>query len=249
VTDDTGRAASPLSGAFNFRDLGGMPTVDGGRTRAGLLFRSDTLQALTEEDVRVLTHDFGVQMVVDLRSGSEAVEQGRGPLADQSVCYVNIPLRDLAVEDGRDPGDQTLGFYLAHLGAPTPQLTMTVEILAATAGRPTVLHCAAGKDRTGLVTAMVLRLVGVEDDAVVADYMETAKNMPRIVSRLRDWPRYSRHMDTVPAAVYRAEEHTIRGFLRALDEEYGGARAWAAARGVAPGAVDRLRDAMVERPA
>jgi protein-tyrosine phosphatase len=66
-----------LTGAFNFRDLGGLPTADGRRTRSGLLFRSDTLQALTEADVTQLVRSLGVMLVMDLRDAGEAIGEGR----------------------------------------------------------------------------------------------------------------------------------------------------------------------------
>jgi hypothetical protein len=75
----------PLDGAFNFRDLGGLPAAGGQAVRAGVLFRSDTLQALTEQDVTRLVDALGVELIVDLRGGAEAVEQGRGLLAGASV--------------------------------------------------------------------------------------------------------------------------------------------------------------------
>jgi protein-tyrosine phosphatase len=236
---------SPLAGAFNFRDLGGLRAAEGRRIREGVLFRSDTLQALTERDVSTLVERLGVELVVDLRIGTEAVEEGRGPLAAANVCYLNAPLRDLPVSD-LPAAEQTLHFYLEHLASPTPMLPTVLRVLAAAAGRPTVLHCAAGKDRTGLVTALVLHLLGVADEDIVADYLATEPNMPRIIERFRGWTRYRDHMATVPPEVYQAQEHTIRGFLHHLDERYGGAAGWARAHGVDADTLDRLRAGLLD---
>ena len=237
---------SPLHGAFNFRDLGGLRAGPHRRVRHGVLFRSDTLQALTEDDVRRLVEDLGVELVVDLRVGPEAVAEGRGPLAHTAVSYLNAPLQDLPVLPHVTPRDQCLHFYLEHLASPSPTLPTLIRVLAAMAGRPTVLHCAAGKDRTGLVTALVLRLVGVDESDIVADYLASAHNMPRIVARFRDWPRYREHMRRVPPEVYQADEYTIREFLRRLDEEYGGARGWARRRGLPDTVLDQLADGLLE---
>lgn len=246
MVDRGGGAASPLEGAYNFRDLGGLPAHGRRRVRSGVLFRSDTLQALSEQDVRRLVEDVGIGLVVDLRSGPEAVEEGRGPLASGTTCYLNAPLPDAPVSD-ESPDQQTLLFYLANLAAPVSPLPTLLHLLSSVVGRvPTVLHCAAGKDRTGLVTALTLRLVDVEEDAVVDDYLRTGENMARIVQRFRDWPRYRDHMQRVPPEVYRADESTIRGFLRELDSRYGGARGWAAARGVGDDVVDRLARGLLE---
>jgi hypothetical protein len=114
------------------------------------------------------------------------------------------------------------------------------------AGRPTVLHCAAGKDRTGLVTALVLRLLGVADEDIIADYLATADNLPRIIERFRGWPRYREHMALVPPEVYQAHEYTIRGFLHGLDERHGGAHGWARSRGIDDDVLQRLSAGLLE---
>jgi protein-tyrosine phosphatase len=236
---------APLTGAFNFRDLGGLAASGHRRVRTGMLFRSDTLQALTDDDVTRLVEHLGVEVVIDLRIGPEAVAEGRGPLAAATVCYLNAPLRDLPVSD-LPPAEQSAAFYLEHLASPSPVLPMLLRMLAAASGRPTVLHCAAGKDRTGLVTALTLRLLGVDDEDIVADYLATERNMPRIVERFRSWPRYRDHMAAVPAEVYQAHEITIRTFLERMDEVYGGAREWALARGLDDSVLDQLVRGLTE---
>jgi protein-tyrosine phosphatase len=236
---------APLTGAFNFRDLGGFAASGHRRVRRGMLFRSDTLQALTDDDVTRLVEHLGVEVVIDLRIGPEAVAEGRGPLAAATVCYINAPLRDLPVSD-LPPAEQSAHFYLEHLASPSPVLPMLVRMLAAASGRPTVLHCAAGKDRTGLVAALTLRLLGVDDEDIVADYLATGQNMPRIVERFRTWPRYRDHMAVVPAEVYQAHEVTIRTFLRRMDELYGGARGWALGRGLDDAVLDQLVRGLTE---
>ncbi len=238
------RHISPLAGAFNFRDLGGLPTADGRRTRYGRLFRSDTLQELTEDDVDRLLHDYGITYIVDLRTAEEAVTEGRGPLGRLPVCYVNVPLADVDSPSGV-PGELVVRQYLEHLEC-DPNLVTALDLLAHVARRPTVLHCAAGKDRTGVVTALLLRILGVTEEAVVADYLATAKNMERIVARFRRWPRYRRNMAMLPEEIYRCEEHTIRVFLQELESRYGGARNWALRKGLSEQVMARLEAVMLE---
>lgn len=233
-----------IEGAFNFRDLGGLRTRDGATIRPGALFRSDTLQALSPADVAHLVDELGLELIVDLRIGPEAVTEGRGPLAATPVSYLNAPLRDLPVSD-LPPAEQSLHFSLEHLASPASPLATVVRIVSALAGRPVLVHCAAGKDRTGLVTAMLLRLLGVDDEAIVADYLRTEENMARVIERFRGWPRYRDHMAAVPAEVYQAHEYTIRGFLDGLDRIHGGAEAWSRSRGIDPGVLDRLRKGLL----
>lgn len=237
-----------MTGAFNFRDLGGLSTTDGRTVRPGLLLRSDTLQALTPADVDFLVEELRLELVVDLRVGPEAVEQGRGPLADTPVCYLNAPLRDLSPVAGLAPDEQARRFYLDHLAAPASPLATVVRVVCAQAGHPLLVHCAAGKDRTGLVVALLLRLLRVRDSDIVADYLRTAANMQRIVHRFRGWPRYREHMARVPAEVYQANRPTMVGFLAGLDSRHGGAEAWARARGIGDAEIAGLRAALLTSP-
>jgi protein tyrosine/serine phosphatase len=238
------RHVSPLAGAFNFRDVGGLPAADGRRTRYGRFFRSDSLQELTDEDVARLVDDLAITFVIDLRGAQEAVEEGRGPLARRPVCYANVPLIDVDSPAGA-PGELTVTQYLDHVES-DPNLVVAIELLALVIRRPTVLHCAAGKDRTGVVTALLLGMLGVDEEAIVADYMATAENMERIVERFGRWPRYRTNMASLPAEIYRAEEHTIRVFLREMAARYGGARAWALSKGIGADVIVRVEAEMLE---
>ncbi len=144
------------------------------------------------------------------------------------------------------PAEQTLHFYRETLNSPGPVLPTVLRLLAATAGRPTVLHCAAGKDRTGLVTALTLSLAGVDEADIVDDYLASAHNMPRIVERFRGWPFYRDHMAAVAPELYETHERTIRGFLDVLDRDWGGAAGWAAARGIPAAVPADLADGLLE---
>lgn len=233
-----------LDGAYNFRDLAGLRAADGRTVRPGVLFRSDTLQALTHNDVELVCNTLGVELIIDLRAGYEAVAQGRGPLAETAICYLNAPLNDVSASDA-DPRAQTLHFYLATLDHSGRLLANVVRTIAAMDGRPVIVHCAAGKDRTGLLTALLLGLLGVRATDIVADYLASSPNMPRIVDRLRTWPYYREHMTRVPPEVYSAEEYTIRGLLHELGESHGGALGWAHANGLGEEAIRRLRHSLL----
>jgi protein-tyrosine phosphatase len=192
------RSISPLTGAYNFRDLGGLQLPDGRRTRYGLLFRSDTLQALTVSDVAFLRQTIGLRVVVDLRLAHEVAEEGRGLLSTaDEVSYLNAPL-EMAKTDGILPGEVMKHLYNQCLASES--LATAVRHIAEHAGRPIVFHCAAGKDRTGIVAALVLTLLGVADEVIVADYLASTANMPRVVERLMSWPHYREHLVAMPIA-------------------------------------------------
>jgi protein-tyrosine phosphatase len=237
--------AEEPAGALNFRDLGGLPVGPDRRTRHGVLFRSDTLQALTDDDVALLVDRVGLEAVIDLRVGAEAVEQGRGPLVARDITYLNAPLREAAPND-EPPSRQALLFSLQHLEAPTSVLGSVVRAAAAFAGRPTVVHCAAGKDRTGLVVVLLLALAGVDRAAIVADYLASGPNMSAVMERFATWPRYRAHMATVAPELYMAHEATVHGVLDALDARYGGVHGWATARGIDAALLARFPDLLTE---
>lgn len=232
-----------LTRPANFRDIGGMFTTDGRKVRSGRLFRSDSLQELDDDDITALVELLRIRYVIDLRTSSEAVQQGRGPLSTYPVAYLNVPLVDVDAPIG-PPGMVVLNQYLEHLES-DPNLPLAVETVAHAVRHPTVVHCAAGKDRTGVVMALVELLLGVPEEQVVADYMVTAANIEGILGRLRQWQRYADNMARLPAEIYRCEEHVIRGLLRELASRYGSARQWALDRALPTDLADQLKSRLL----
>jgi hypothetical protein len=242
----------PLSGAYNFRDLGGYRASGGRQTRWGRLFRSDTLHELTDGDLEVL-RDVGLASVIDLRTPTEVERTGRGLLAGEPVRYVNLSVLG---EEVRDVGEaraaptiadfvDVADRYLTYLDG-TAALRAAVELLTEESSYPVVFHCAAGKDRTGVLAALVLDCLGVDRQAIVDDYALTATRMDLIVARLRRDPLYGDRVDELPASVFAVEAGTMERFLAGVHERYGGARGWALAAGVPEEALDRLPALLLE---
>lgn len=234
-----------LEGAFNFRDLGGLSTRDGRRLRSRRLFRSDTLQALTPADVARLRRDLGLRGVVDLRLPEEVEDQGRGPLAAHAeIRYANLSLQ-MAATEGVAPEEVMQRLYLGCL-LPGSALGPAVQQVCDFSDQPLVFHCAAGKDRTGLLAAVVLRLLDVDDQLILDDYMRSAAAMSRMIERFATWPRYRDHMSKAPPHVYRVEAEPLLAFLRHLDGMPGGTRGWVRAQGVRDSSLRLLSERMVE---
>ncbi|WP_127782051.1 tyrosine-protein phosphatase [Rhodococcus sp. X156] len=235
-----------LQGAVNVRDLGGLPTADGRTVRSGRLLRSDSLSELTESDVRTLVDELQLELIIDLRAAAEVERDGRGPLAQRPVRFANLPLQgqhqvrlDLAADAGQD-GDLAAHYasYLEHSG---PNLVAAARLLGQTR-TASVVHCAAGKDRTGILVALVLQALGVAAEEVVADYAATAANMPRVRERLFRSPSAQlRETFTVPDWILAAEPDTMRRFLTHLDG-WGGAAAYLADQGFSHAELVALRD-------
>jgi protein tyrosine/serine phosphatase len=237
-----------LRGAFNFRDLGGLPTLDGRQTRQGVMFRSDALHHLERSDLDRLA-DLGIMSVVDLRSPAEVEHHGRGLLADESIGWFHLPLGDVGAP-GYEPspalaaGD--LGaHYIDTLPERSETLARVIEHLADPTSLPAVFHCTAGKDRTGMVAALVLEIVGVGADEIVADYALTDPRMPQIARRYVA-PDLSETDDFELLPMMRAQASSMQQFLDGLERGYGGATEWARANRVSDATLTRLRDLLVD---
>jgi protein-tyrosine phosphatase len=250
-----------LDGAVNVRDLGALPTGDGQRTAAHRLLRGDNLQDLSPSDVKLLVQDIGVTTVVDLRSPTEVASEGPGPLTRvESVrhAYLSVlPERGEATDaaaaalairrDGarsRYPGDMRAGYYLGYLEDRPDHVVAALRSVAQAPGAALV-HCAAGKDRTGVVVALALSAVGVRRDAVVADYAATAERMDAVLGRLRASRTYAADIDKSPADDHMPRAETITAFLDEVDWRYGGALRWLSSRGFGASDVAALRVKML----
>jgi protein-tyrosine phosphatase len=132
-----------LQGAYNLRDLGGLPTEDGGTTRPGRVFRSDSLQSVTPEDVALLHDRLGIRSLVDLRGEDEVVAEGKGLLADRDVRYVNLPLVQedgtlvSYLEDARTV--DLVPRYLSYLDSPGRAMLRALELISGAEEAPTRL--------------------------------------------------------------------------------------------------------------
>jgi protein tyrosine/serine phosphatase len=246
-----------LDGAVNVRDLGALPTGDGQSTAAHRLLRGDNLQDLSPSDVRLLVRDIGVSAVVDLRSPTEVASEGPGPLTRvESVrhAYLSVlPERGTATDAAADalairrdgarsrfPDDVRAGYYLGYLDDRPDHVVAALRSVAEASGAALV-HCAAGKDRTGVIIALALSAIGVRRDAVVADYTATAERMDKVLDRLRGSATYAADIDKAPADDHTPRAETMAAFLEEVDARYGGVLPWLSSRGFGPGDVASLR--------
>ena len=234
-----------LDGPSNFRDLGGLPIAGGGSTRFGLVYRADRLCTLTDADLRRLT-DAGIRHVFDLRSETEAADfPDRLPAgadyvrlsmtSDQTFQARTIYERIIAGEiKSYGEADMVAG-YLTMLQNFGPSLARVVRQVGQ--GEPTVIHCTAGKDRTG-VASMLLDLAGVAAEHVVADYALSSKRRPSLqqdqtearslVPMLEDYG-----LDPAGfAPLWEARPAIMSATLEGLHDRWGGAAGYLTAAGM-----------------
>ena len=238
-----------MESCCNFRDLGGYPTADGRQTRWRLLFRADGLTRLSSTDLSTLA-ELGVRNVIDLRTALEVESRGRFPADATGVRYHHLPLTDTlpGAEDVPQWGDT--GFiarrYLGMLEWGAPSVAAALELLADRANLPAVFHCSVGKDRTGVLSALVLGFLGVPDDVIVEDYLLSAAAMVRILDRLRaEYPEAPDEVERFAPVVLSVEPAAMAGFLAEVHTRHGSFEALADSLNLA-GAVDRLRRNLLE---
>jgi hypothetical protein len=241
-----------MEGLDNVRDVGGLPLRGGGTTRPGQLLRSANLRHVTPADVAHLVDEFGLRLVIDLRTAREIDRDGVTAVAAagvETVALSFIPEDGSALPETGDDTDPLLRSYLGYLVDRTENVVEAVRLLGGPDAGPALVHCAAGKDRTGVLVALVLDAVGVEREAVVADYALSAEQVEAM------WRRWTTAAgtpmpDDLTPHLPRAE--VIATVLARLDAEHGdggqgGAAAWLRANGLEDDALARLRARLTGR--
>ncbi len=215
-----------FDGSFNFRDIGGYPTVDGRAVRWGRYYRTGRHDRMSEQDLARL-QELRIATQVDLRKPEEVREHGTGPLSAMGANYHNIAV----IPDGgtdqlaRLVGDTGISGkrYLGYLEfGPEPWLQL-FDILAEAEDHPIVLHCSAGKDRTGVATAFLLSVLGVDRALIEADYILTNRDVARQTDFIERTTGFPEGMDReMMLRATGVPEEAMSDFLDGLHERWGG---------------------------
>jgi protein-tyrosine phosphatase len=232
-----------LLGADNARDLGGLPTADGRSTRRGLIYRAALIPELLPDDVDLLVRRVGLRTVIDLRTQFE-VDAVTSRWAEHAVNWLHCPI----YIGRREPiGERSLDYadaYIEYLtGDPEPALRAVRTLLDPDA-LPALFHCAAGKDRTGVIAALLQDVLGVPHPTIAEDYALTVRALPAIIERLATLPPYSALRQTT-IAEHIPEAETMHRFLRRLTDEFGGAEGWLRGHGVDDAHLYRFRAELI----
>ncbi|GFG84066.1 tyrosine-protein phosphatase [Mycolicibacter algericus] len=229
----------------NLRDLGGLQVAGGGRTRHGVLYRSDAPYRVDRTPVTMPL--WPPSLVIDLRSDDETPEPHpwqeaseilRLPLLRSAAVVTEAAVSNVVRDDYLE------GVYRDVLDSGAEALASVISH-AATADGPVLIHCAAGKDRTGLAAAVLLLAAGVSADQVVADYVATGANMGRLLNRLRRLGILLPEAPPPPAAALAAPEHLIAMVIEKLTGQPDGIVGWARRHGVGTDAVERWRSKFI----
>jgi protein tyrosine/serine phosphatase len=239
-------------GCINVRDLGGLGAVGGATTQHGRVVRADNLRKLSEQGRQALV-DHGVARVVDLRFPEELAEDPEG---DLPVEVVHVSLfgdnrtpewqaeQNAAMDDAATAEEYLVWSYGAFLDRYRGKFAAAVQAIADAPDGAVVVHCLGGKDRTGLITALLLRIAGVPAEAVGEEYALTeAALAPTTAAWIAQGPdeadrRRRELLRPAPASV-------MVDVLRGLDERYGGVGEYLRGAGVTDDSLERIRDRLV----
>jgi protein-tyrosine phosphatase len=247
--EPTGRVRRvELQGSWNFRDLGGYVGRDGRPLRWRRLYRADGLDRLTEADL-VLVEALRLRTVVDLRTSDE-VAKGRLATGAGEVAWHHLPMLD--VLPPREDYEAWVGpanvaqQYLSMVSSGAGTISAFLELVCDPGAYPLVFHCFAGKDRTGILTALVLGLLGVADVDIAADYALSQAAMIHLLEWLRAQSgETAAQIDARAPAIVAAEPETMAEFLKRFRAAYGSFDAYVARLGH-PDAGTRLAGILLE---
>ncbi|WP_199034995.1 tyrosine-protein phosphatase [Glycomyces salinus] len=236
----------PTEQVFNLRDIGGLDAADGKKVKTGMVFRSDNFGQATESDLDYIVNDLGVRHVIDLRRPNELEVTGRFPEVE-GVDFHHFELRHIPWESverevfADSPEEEIVRFlrqrYSGMMEAGYKAVRDSLDVISL--GEPVIFHCMAGKDRTGIVAAVLLALLGVDDEDIAADYELSNIGL----ERWRAWrdanlgaPERDRGLGT-PAEAMRAT-------IEEINDRFGSLAVYARAIGFDK--ADRVRELLLE---
>ena len=237
-----------VEGCTNFRDAGGWAMADGGRMRTDAFYRSDDPIRVTPAG-RAAVDALGLRLAVDLRQKAQ-FDRSPGFLPDDRTVHVQLVDRVIDVQNPptlHEASDIT-DLYVGMVDRSQEQLARVLDLVAASSAGPVLVHCAYGKDRAGLVTALVQAAIGVSAEAIVEDYVRS--DGP--ARRRREWLIAEPRSDDPPTAaappfLFTAPAAAMAGLLDRQIARHGSLDGWVAQLPIAPETPERLRDGLVER--
>ena len=239
-------------GLINFRDLGGLETADGKRVKKRLLYRAALLSNIPASAGALIAEEYNIKNVIDLRSQVE-VRQNPVLWADESeIFYTSLPFSDgfmhIPEKVTKEQLDELIWKrYFDYLDYARNDIKNALENIANAALNDigTVYACVFGKDRTGVLTAIILEILGVNKSEIIKDYLLSQDAMSDLRAILASDPLHGPKLMSSPKEIYEARRYIIKKFLDEL-EKIGGATEWAMRIGVEKQTLNTLRQNLLE---
>ncbi len=239
-----------FEGCFNFRDIGGYLNQDGRRVKKGLYFRAGRQDRMTDKDLARLS-DLNISTQIDLRKQEEVLDQGRGPLEALGANYINIAV---IPEGGSEKLNKLVGDtgisgkrYLGYLEFGPTSWIRLFGILSEEENLPVLLHCTAGKDRTGVSTAFLLSVLGVSRDIIEADYLLTNLDTERQADFIESTVGYPEGYDREKMiSIAGVPRDAMKDFLDGVESKWGSVIEYLQKIGVTKDQMDLVRNNFLE---
>ena len=237
---------------INFRDIGGYRARDGRTVAWRRIFRSGDLAKMNDNDLSRLKGEIALKSVIDLRSETEIQGQDRSPLTKADVKYHHVPFM---TDAGNREEDERIfrtitnmgEFYLYLIRRNTfgRSIVAALKIIADPGNHPLVFHCAVGKDRTGILAAVLLSVLGVAEDDIIKDYTLSEPYMDELLKRTNDDPEMAEFVRQIPGFFWKAAPESMIMFLATLRREHGSITDYLEAQGADKSLVNRLEGSLL----
>ncbi len=242
-------------GIHNFRVLSGYPLRGGGRIRDGMIYRAGALELMSERDSQWLANELGLRRILDLRHADElALRTAAHSLADRVVELSIFPdainqdalIAELNGLYGPGPSPRR---YLHYLEVGGDRLARAFALFADEANYPILVHCTAGKDRTGVLLGMLMDVLGCDDQDIANEYGLSDASIDRLLAYLRSSGRQLEGTDEEIRARLATPPDRMAGFIELLRERYGSSEAFFASHGITQNTIAAVRKLLVEQTA
>src|SRR5438105_3394649 len=241
-----------LEGCFNFRDLGGWRTNDGRHVKWNRLYRADSVHLMSETDVLHARDELGVRTLIDLRSDLEVSFGGVGALGESVALRRHAPFRSRPIDapaaaaSSDRSSDAMVAQYLGILEHSSDLIVDAVQALSSNDALPAVFFCAAGKDRTGVLSAVVLGSLDVTDEDIVEDYVLSAETIEHVIGRFGATEGSPAMYRDLPASHFAPVAETMQRVLASVRDSYGSFGDYLDAKGLPGESLAALRAALLD---
>lgn len=241
-----------LDGVHNFRALGPY-RVRGGRLREGMIYRSGALELMSDVDCACLGDELGIRTILDLRHPDEVAHRPDGHALNERVLTLSIFPETVRQDDiiaelnGLYGTGPTPGRYLHYLDVGGDRLAAAFRLFAKESSYPVLVHCTAGKDRTGVLLGMLMELLGADDDDIANEYGLSDASIDRLIAYLRSTGRALEGTDDEIRARLSTPADRMAGFIQLLRARHGSTEAFLAGRGLRADEIGAIRELLTAR--
>lgn len=241
-----------LDGVHNFRALGPY-RVRGGRLREGMIYRSGALELMSDVDCACLGDELGIRTILDLRHPDEVAHRPDGHALNERVLPLSIFPETVRQDDiiaelnGLYGTGPTPGRYLHYLDVGGDRLAAAFRLFAKESSYPVLVHCTAGKDRTGVLLGMLMELLGADDDDIANEYGLSDASIDRLIAYLRSTGRALEGTDDEIRARLSTPADRMAGFIQLLRARHGSTEAFLAGRGLRADEIGAIRELLTAR--